>query len=123
MSDGVLVVVLAGDRGNPRCPDESRDGVDGDDARALLGRLVGEEIMDRLGRLGRRQDRGGLAVVEDGVQAVGVAGLIRRKQRHSHVAGVQRGEEADDVFERLRGQDRDAVAVIGHLLRARGDGS
>ena len=64
----------------------------------------------------------GLAVVEHGVQAADVAGLVRVEQRHRDAAGVQRAEEGDQVVEVLRAEDRDPVAGLGDLLQAGADG-
>ena len=119
--DGVLVVVLARDWGDPARTHRIGHRVDGDDARALLGRQRREEVADRLGGLGGGEDRGRLAVVEDGVQTVGVAGLVGREQRHRDVAGIQGGEEPDHVLERLRREDRNTVTGLGDLLQACGN--
>ena len=96
-------------------------GVDGDDARALLGGPAAEELPHALGRLGGGQDGRRVAVVEDGVQPADVAGLARVEQRHRDAAGVQRAEEGDEVLQVLRAEDGDAIAGLGHLLQAGAD--
>ena len=95
-------------------------GVDGDDARPLLGGPAAEELADALGGVGGGQDGRRVAVVEDGVQPADVAGLGRVEQRHRDAAGVQGAEEGDEVLEVLRAQDRHPVTGLGHLLQAGG---
>ena len=51
-----------------------------------------------------------------------MAGKLRREQRHGDVAGLDRGEEADDVVDALRCQDRHPVTPRGDLLQASTDG-
>jgi hypothetical protein len=48
-------------------------------------------------------------------------GELRREQRHCDVAGLDRGEEADDVVDALRSQYRHPITPGGHLLQARTD--
>ena len=64
----------------------------------------------------------GRAVGQDGVEALGVAGELRREERHRDVARLDRGEKARHVVEALRAQDRDAVATRGDLLEPGADG-
>ena len=47
---------------------------------------------------------------------------FRREQRHGDVAGLDRGEEADDVVDALRRQDRHPITLGGDLLQASTDG-
>ncbi len=48
-------------------------------------------------------------------------GELRREQRNGDVAGLDRGEEADDVVDALRRQDRHPVTLGGDLLQASAD--
>lgn len=91
--------------------------VDGDDARALLGRAGADELADALGGLGGGQDGRRGAVVEHGVQPADVTGLAGVEQRHRDPAGVQGAEQRDQVVQVLRAQHRDAVAGLGDLLQ------
>ena len=47
---------------------------------------------------------------------------FRCEQRHGDVAGLDRGEEADDVVDALRRQDRHPITLGGDLLQASTDG-
>ena len=103
-------------------PTLSGNGVDGDDARTLRARAArGRTAARPPPTRSAGKDRRGLAVAEHGVQAVGVARLVRVEQRHRDGARVDRGEEGDDVVEALRREDRDPVAGLGHLLQPRRD--
>src|SRR4029079_15960294 len=93
--------------------------INGDDARTRLGRPGAEELAHALGGLGGGQDRRRVAVVEDGVQAADVAGLVRVKQWNGDWAGVQGAVHRDEVFQVLGAQDRYAVTRLGDLLQAR----
>ncbi len=57
------------------------------------------------------------------MQAADVAGFRRVEQRDADAAGVEDAEEADDVVQVLRAEDRDAVARLGDLLQAGADGA
>ncbi len=115
-------VVGADGRPVPGLGDRVGDGVDGDHAGTLRSGERAEELPHAGRGRGGGEDRAGSAVAEDGVQAIGVTGLVGIEQRHSDGAGVDRGEEGHDVVEALRSEDRDAVAGSGDLLQARGDG-
>ena len=105
----------------PRGADLVGHGVDGDHTGPFLGGPAAEELADALGRLGGGEDGRRVAVVDDGVQPADVARLARVEQRHRDAAGVQGAEERDEVLEVLRAEDRDAVAGLGHLLKAGSD--
>ena len=49
-------------------------------------------------------------------------GKLRREQRHGDGAGLDRGEEADDVVDALRRQDRHPLTPGGDLLQTSTDG-
>ena len=67
-------------------------------------------------RGGGGQDDRGRASSSTACEPVGVTGEFRREQGHRDGAGLDRGEEADDVVDALRGEDRDPVAGLGDLL-------
>ena len=98
------------------------DGVDGDGARTLAGRQLTEQGADTGRGLGGGEDHRGGAVAENRVQPIVVAGLVRVEQRHRDESGMDRGEERHDVVQTLRGEDRDPVPRLGHLLQACRDG-
>src|SRR5699024_9039005 len=92
-------VVEAGPGVGPGLADLVGDRVGGDHARTLLGGQGAEEAAHPGGRGGGGEDRGGAAVGQHRVQAVAVAGLVRVEQGHGDGAGVDRGEETDDVVQ------------------------
>ena len=93
-------------------------GVDGDDARTLLGGTAAEKLAHTLGRFSGGQNGRRLAVVEDGVQSADVARLAGVEQRNGDAARVQGAVERDQVVEVLRAQNGDAITRLGDLLQA-----
>jgi hypothetical protein len=91
-------------------------GVDGDHAGPPVAGQLAQEVADRLRGIGGRQDHRWQGVSEHGIQAFGMTGKLGREQRNGDGAGMDGGEEADDVLDALRCEDGDAVTGRGDLL-------
>ncbi len=111
-------VVATHRRARPRLGERVRHPVHRDDARTLRRRDVFEEAPHTGSGGAGSEHHGGRAVAQHSVQAVGVAGLLRIEQRHSHQPGVHGGEEPDDVFHALGGENRHSGARSRNLLQA-----
>lgn len=93
-----------------------RHAVDGQHPRTTIpGQPANEAVDGFRGRLiGQHYRR--LGIGEYCVEPLGVPGELRGEQRHRDVPRLNGGEEADDVIQALRSQDRHPAARLGYLL-------
>ena len=88
-----------------------RNVVDRNDGQRAREREVREEGSHGVGRRGRRHDGGGAGVGERSFETFGMPLEFRREQRHRDRARLDRREEAGDVVEALRREDRHPVTT------------
>ena len=95
--------------------------VDGQDSGPTIARQSPDETADGFGGrlIGEHHRR--LGIGEHRIEPLGVTRQFRGEKGHRDGPGLDGGEEADDVIEALRRQDRDPIPGLGHLLKPRRD--